>query len=60
VLLRRDGADLQAQMYQCEFPTPAASLTLVFSTCARPEEGGGVKRIIMGLDRNQKCVCFPG
>lgn len=29
----------------------------VFSTCARPGEGGGIKRIIMGLDRNNKTPC---
>ena len=35
---------------------PVASPTddAVFSTCARPEDGGGIKRIIMGLDRHQK------
>jgi|SRR6266850_983447 len=26
----------------------------MFSKCANPEDGGGVKRIIMGLDRNTR------
>ncbi|BEI85503.1 hypothetical protein CcaverHIS002_0509040 [Cutaneotrichosporon cavernicola] len=30
---------------------------LMFSTCAKPEEGGGIKRVIMGLDRHQKTPC---
>ncbi len=29
---------------------------IVFSQCASPEIGGGIKRIIMGLDRNQRSV----
>ncbi|WWC89189.1 nuclear cap-binding protein subunit 2 [Kwoniella dendrophila CBS 6074] len=36
------------------FYTTEAQMYELFSTCARPEEGGGVKRIIMGLDRHQK------
>ena len=28
----------------------------MFSKCANPEDGGGVKRIIMGLDRNTRCA----
>ncbi|WWC70132.1 uncharacterized protein I206_104079 [Kwoniella pini CBS 10737] len=36
------------------FYTTEAQMYELFSTCSRPEEGGGVKRIIMGLDRNQK------
>jgi hypothetical protein len=26
----------------------------MFSKCANPEDGGGVKRIIMGLDRHSR------
>jgi len=29
----------------------------MFSKCANPEDGGGVKRIIMGLDRNTRTPC---
>nr|XP_018262825.1 nuclear cap-binding protein subunit 2 [Kwoniella dejecticola CBS 10117]OBR84983.1 nuclear cap-binding protein subunit 2 [Kwoniella dejecticola CBS 10117] len=39
------------------FYTTEAQMYELFSTCSRPEEGGGVKRIIMGLDRNQKTPC---
>ncbi|WWC62120.1 uncharacterized protein I303_104711 [Kwoniella dejecticola CBS 10117] len=42
------------------FYTTEAQMYELFSTCSRPEEGGGVKRIIMGLDRNQKCDIDPG
>ncbi|WWC94337.1 hypothetical protein V866_001179 [Kwoniella sp. B9012] len=36
------------------FYTTEAQMYELFSTCARPDEGGGIKRIIMGLDRHQK------
>ncbi|KAK8864526.1 hypothetical protein IAR55_001776 [Kwoniella newhampshirensis] len=36
------------------FYTTEAQMYELFSTCANPEEGGGIKRIIMGLDRHQK------
>ncbi|KAI0273552.1 RNA-binding domain-containing protein [Gloeopeniophorella convolvens] len=29
----------------------------IFSRCANPEDGGGVKRIIMGLDRHTRTPC---
>ncbi|WVQ67518.1 uncharacterized protein L199_005718 [Kwoniella botswanensis] len=45
------------------FYTTEAQMYELFSTCARPDEGGGIKRIIMGLDRHQKvirCDIDPG
>nr|XP_019001075.1 nuclear cap-binding protein subunit 2 [Kwoniella mangroviensis CBS 8507]OCF64536.1 nuclear cap-binding protein subunit 2 [Kwoniella mangroviensis CBS 8507] len=39
------------------FYTTEAQIYELFSTCARPDEGGGIKRIIMGLDRHQKTPC---
>ncbi|KAK4689998.1 nuclear cap-binding protein subunit 2, partial [Tremellales sp. Uapishka_1] len=39
------------------FYTTEAQVYELFSTCAQPDEGGGIKRIIMGLDRNQKTPC---
>ncbi|WVR06921.1 hypothetical protein IAU60_003957 [Kwoniella sp. DSM 27419] len=36
------------------FYTTEAQMYELFSACAHPEEGGGIKRIIMGLDRHQK------
>ncbi|ORY32812.1 hypothetical protein BCR39DRAFT_521717 [Naematelia encephala] len=39
------------------FYTTEAQMYELFSKCARPEYGGGIKRIIMGLDRNQKTPC---
>jgi hypothetical protein len=30
----------------------------MFSKCANPEDGGGVKRIIMGLDRHTRYATF--
>ncbi|KAK6909935.1 hypothetical protein I203_103961 [Kwoniella mangroviensis CBS 8507] len=38
------------------FYTTEAQIYELFSTCARPDEGGGIKRIIMGLDRHQKVL----
>lgn len=34
----------EAQIYEREFRRLAAQLTPVFATCAKPEEGGGIKR----------------
>jgi hypothetical protein len=35
---------------------PPAHHPAVFSRCSSPLDGGGLKRIIMGLDRHNKCV----
>ncbi|WVN87560.1 uncharacterized protein L203_102743 [Cryptococcus depauperatus CBS 7841] len=39
------------------FYTTEAQIYQLFLTCAKPEIGGGIKRIIMGLDRNTKTPC---
>ncbi|EJU05765.1 RNA-binding domain-containing protein [Dacryopinax primogenitus] len=39
------------------FYTTEEQIYELFSKCANPEDGGGLKRIIMGLDRNQKTPC---
>ncbi|AAW46463.2 hypothetical protein CNBI2540 [Cryptococcus deneoformans B-3501A] len=39
------------------FYTTETQMYQLFSTCAKPEIGGGIKRIIMGLDRNTKTPC---
>ncbi|WOO81181.1 Nuclear cap-binding protein subunit 2 [Vanrija pseudolonga] len=39
------------------FYTTEAQIYELFSGCASPEEGGGIKRIIMGLDRHNKTPC---
>ncbi|KAI5121678.1 hypothetical protein M0805_002754 [Coniferiporia weirii] len=39
------------------FYTTEEQIYELFSKCASPEEGGGVKRIIMGLDRNTRTPC---
>ncbi|KAG9038457.1 nuclear cap binding complex subunit [Tulasnella sp. JGI-2019a] len=39
------------------FYTTEEQIYELFSKCTSPEEGGGVKRIIMGLDRNTKTPC---
>lgn len=36
------------------FYTTEEQIYELFSKCTSPEEGGGIKRIIMGLDRNNK------
>ncbi|KIJ44095.1 hypothetical protein M422DRAFT_30620 [Sphaerobolus stellatus SS14] len=39
------------------FYTTEEQIYELFGKCTSPEEGGGVKRIIMGLDRNTKTPC---
>ncbi|KAF7791310.1 hypothetical protein EIP86_002324 [Pleurotus ostreatoroseus] len=39
------------------FFTTEEQIYELFSQCANPEEGGGIKRIIMGLDRNTRTPC---
>ncbi|KAH8107104.1 hypothetical protein BXZ70DRAFT_275571 [Cristinia sonorae] len=39
------------------FFTTEEQIYELFSKCASPEEGGGIKRIIMGLDRNTRTPC---
>ncbi|CAK9781138.1 RNA-binding domain-containing protein [Cutaneotrichosporon oleaginosum] len=39
------------------FYTTEAQIYELFSTCAKPAEGGGIKRVIMGLDRHNKTPC---
>ncbi|KAI0690574.1 RNA-binding domain-containing protein [Cytidiella melzeri] len=39
------------------FFTTEEQIYELFSKCATPEEGGGIKRIIMGLDRNSRTPC---
>lgn len=36
------------------FYTTEEQIYELFSKCTAPEEGGGIKRIIMGLDRNSR------
>jgi len=42
------------QIGNLSFFTTEEQIHDVFSKCANPEDGGGVKRIIMGLDRNTR------
>jgi nuclear cap-binding protein subunit 2 len=42
------------QIGNLSFFTTEEQIHDVFSKCAIPEDGGGVKRIIMGLDRNTR------
>jgi nuclear cap-binding protein subunit 2 len=57
--------DRQAQLQQLKksatlyvgnlsFYTTEEQIYELFSKCTSPEEGGGIKRIIMGLDRNTR------
>ncbi|CAK5277458.1 unnamed protein product [Mycena citricolor] len=39
------------------FYTTEEQIYDLFTKCASPEEGGGIKRIIMGLDRNTRTPC---
>lgn len=46
------------QVGNLSFYTTEEQIYELFSKCASPEDGGGVKRIIMGLDRNTRCVAY--
>jgi nuclear cap-binding protein subunit 2 len=45
-----------SQVGNLSFYTTEEQIYELFSKCASPEDGGGVKRIIMGLDRNTRCI----
>lgn len=42
------------------FYTTEEQIYELFSKCTTPEEGGGIKRIIMGLDRNTRQALSMG
>jgi nuclear cap-binding protein subunit 2 len=42
------------QIGNLSFYTTEEQIHDMFSKCANPEDGGGVKRIIMGLDRHTR------
>lgn len=44
------------QIGNLSFYTTEEQIYELFSKCASPEDGGGIKRIIMGLDRNTRCA----
>ena len=61
------SADRQMQLLQLKksttlyvgnlsFYTTEEQIYELFSKCTSPEDGGGIKRIIMGLDRNTRQV----
>jgi nuclear cap-binding protein subunit 2 len=45
---------LSSQIGNLSFFTTEEQIHDMFSKCANPEDGGGVKRIIMGLDRHTR------
>jgi RNA recognition motif-containing protein len=47
------------QIGNLSFYTTEEQIYELFSKCASPEDGGGIKRIIMGLDRNTRCGFTP-
>lgn len=44
------------QIGNLSFYTTEEQIYELFTKCASPEDGGGIKRIIMGLDRNTRFV----
>lgn len=44
------------QIGNLSFYTTEEQIYELFSKCASPDDGGGIKRIIMGLDRNTRYV----
>lgn len=50
------GLTTHGKIGNLSFYTTEEQIYELFSKCTSPEEGGGVKRIIMGLDRNTKQV----
>jgi nuclear cap-binding protein subunit 2 len=47
---------LSRQIGNLSFYTTEEQIFELFSKCANPEDGGGIKRIIMGLDKNTRYV----
>ncbi len=47
------------QIGNLSFYTTEEQIYELFTKCASPEDGGGIKRIIMGLDRNTRHVLRP-
>ena len=47
------------QIGNLSFYTTEEQIYELFTKCASPEDGGGIKRIIMGLDRNTRYVSRP-
>lgn len=45
-----------SQIGNLSFYTTEEQIYELFTKCASPEDGGGIKRIIMGLDRNTRYV----
>lgn len=45
---------INTQIGNLSFYTTEEQIYELFSKCANPEDGGGIKRIIMGLDRNTR------
>jgi nuclear cap-binding protein subunit 2 len=55
-------AELAKYIYKIgnlSFYTTEEQIYELFTKCASPEDGGGIKRIIMGLDRNTRYVFRP-
>ncbi|KAG8217757.1 hypothetical protein J3R82DRAFT_5918 [Butyriboletus roseoflavus] len=46
-----------SQIGNLSFYTTEEQIYELFSKCASPEDGGGIKRIIMGLDRHTRTPC---
>lgn len=44
------------QVGNLSFYTTEEQIYELFSKCTTSEDGGGIKRIIMGLDRNTRCA----
>ncbi|KAH7340367.1 RNA-binding domain-containing protein [Rhizoctonia solani] len=55
----QDLLDRSSTLYvgNLSFYTTEEQIYDLFQKCASPEDGGGVKRIIMGLDRNTRTPC---
>ncbi|TCD68886.1 nuclear cap binding complex subunit [Steccherinum ochraceum] len=58
-LRQQDALSRSSTLYigNLSFYTTEEQIYELFSKCASPEEGGGIKRIIMGLDRNTRTPC---
>ncbi|KAK7054961.1 nuclear cap binding complex subunit [Paramarasmius palmivorus] len=56
---QNDLLSLSTTLYvgNLSFYTTEEQIYELFSKCTSPEDGGGIKRIIMGLDRNTRTPC---
>lgn len=54
LFMKMQRLEHRSQIGNLSFYTTEEQIYELFTKCASPEDGGGIKRIIMGLDRNTR------